>query len=200
MAAHQKKARRQGAYLAVIDESGLLMAPLVRRTWALRGQTPKLAQRSGKREKVSVAAALWLSPLRDRLGLFARTLVNDYFDNWTSAAFLEALLRELPGRVVVVWDGGSMHKGDPINQLQGVMSDRLSLERFPPYSPQLSPVEPLWSWLKYSRLCNFAPQDAIQLDGRIHAELSAIQDDQGLLRGFWHASDLPLPRPLTLLS
>jgi transposase len=200
MAAHQKKARRQGAYLAVIDESGLLMAPLVRRTWALRGQTPKLAQRSGKREKVSVAAALWLSPLRDRLGLFARTLVNDYFDNWTSAAFLEALLQELPGRVVVVWDGGSMHKGDPINQLQELMAGRLSLERFPPYSPQLCPVEPSWSWLKYSQLCNYAPHDATDLDRHVVAELSAIRDDQELLRGFWHASDLPLPRPLTLLS
>ncbi|HMB05445.1 MAG TPA: transposase [Isosphaeraceae bacterium] len=198
VAAHQKKARRQGAHLAVIDESGLLMAPLVRRTWASRGRTPELVQRCGKREKVSVAAALWLSPLRDRLGLFARTLVNGDFDNWYSAAFLEALLKELPGRVVVVWDGGSMHKGDPIAQLQNVMSDRWCLERFPPYSPQLSPVEPVWSWRKYSRLCNFAPEDAIPLDGCVVAELSAIRDDQELLRGFWHASDLPFPR--TLLS
>jgi putative transposase len=200
MAAHQKKARRQGAHIAVIDESGLLMAPLVRRTWALRGKTPKLAQRSGTREKVSVAAAVWLSPSRDRLGLFAQTLVNEYFDNWTSAAFLEALLRELPGRVVVIWDGGSMHKGDPIDQLRDLMGDRLCLEKFPPYSPQLSPVEPVWSWLKYSRLCNFAPQDAIELDGRVVSELFAIRHDQELLRGLWHASDLPLPRPLTLLS
>ena len=200
MAAHQKKARRQGAHLAVIDESGLLMAPLVRRTWAPRGQAPALVQRCRKREKVSVAAALGLSPLRDRLGLFARTLVDGYFDNWTSAAFLEALLKELPGRVVVVWDGGGMHKGDPIDQLQGLMADRLSLERFPPYTPELCPVEPLWSWLKYSRLCNYAPQDAIELDARVVAELSAIRDDQDLLRSFFHASRLPLPRPLTLLS
>lgn len=200
MAAHQKKARRQRAYLAVIDESGLLMAPLVRRTWAPRGKTPKLAQHGGTHEKVSVAAAVWLSPSRDRLGLFARTLVNDYFDNWSSAAFLEALLKELPGRVVVIWDGGSMHKGDPIDQLQDLMADRLCLEKFPPYSPQLSPVEPVWSWLKYSRLCNFAPQDAIELDGRAVTELSSMRDDQQLLHGFWHASDLPLPRPLTLLS
>ncbi len=112
----------------MIDESGLLMTPLVRRTWAPRGQTPELVQRCGKREKVSVAAALWLSPLRDRLGLFARTLVNDYFDTWYSAAFLEALLQELPGRVVVIWDGGSMHKGDPIDQLQDLMADRLTLQ------------------------------------------------------------------------
>ena len=43
MAARQKKARRQGASLALIDESGLLMAPLVRRTWSPRGQTPEWA-------------------------------------------------------------------------------------------------------------------------------------------------------------
>ena len=164
------------------------------------GQTPELAQRCAKREKVSVAAALGLSPLRDRLGLFARTLVNNYFDNWYSAAFLEAVLQELPGRVGVVWDGGGMHKGDPIAQLQDVMADRLCLERFPPYSPQLCPVEPLWSWVKYSRLCNFAPEDAVQLDGRVVTELAAIRDDQEVLRGFWQASELPLPRSLTLLS
>jgi hypothetical protein len=34
---------------------------------------------------------VWISPLRDRLGLIARTLVNAYFDNWNSTAFLEAL-------------------------------------------------------------------------------------------------------------
>src|SRR5512142_615182 len=113
VAAHQKKARRQGDYLALIDESGLMMAPLVRRTWSLRGQTPKLIQDRGRRQKVSGAAALWLTPRRGRLGLSSRTLVNDYFDPWCAAAFLEALLRELGGRVVVVWDGGSMHKGDP---------------------------------------------------------------------------------------
>lgn len=180
----------------MIDESGLLMAPLVRRTWAPRGRTPEQAQGCGTRQKVSVAAALWLSPPRDRLGLFARTLVNDYFDNWYSAAFLEALLAELPDRVVVVWDGGSMHQGDPIDQLQGLMADRLSLERFPPYAPHLCPVEPLWGWLKYGRLCNFAPEDALQLDGRVTAELSTIRDDQELLRGLWHGSDLPLPRAL----
>ena len=198
MAAHQKKARRQGAYLALIDESGVMMAPLVRRTWSLRGQTPKLIQDGGRRQKVSVAAALWLAPRRDRLGLFSRTPVNDSFDPWYSAAFLEALLRELGGRVVVIWDGGSMHKGDPIAQVQDVLSERLSLERFPPYAPELCPVEPAWSWLKYSRLCNYAPRDASELDGRVVAELSAIQDDQELLRGFFHASELPLPR--TLLS
>jgi hypothetical protein len=179
-----------------MDESGLLMAPLVRRTWAPRGQTPKLEQCGAHRQKVSVAAALWLSPRRDRLGLYFQTLPNGYFDNWTVTAFLEAMLKELAGRFVVVWDGGTMHRGDPIRQLASHFADRLSLEDLPPWAPMLCPVEPLWGWLKYDQLCNFAPHDALELDGRVVAELSAIRDDQVFLRNLFHASELPLPRTL----
>ena len=172
------------------------MAPLVRRTWSPRGETPKLVQSRSYHDKVSVAAALWLSPRRDRLGLYFQTLVNDYFNNWYAAAFLEALLGELTGRVVVVWDGGSMHKGDPIRQLEDHFASRLSLEKFPPDSPELDPVEPLWSWLKYSRLCNFGPEDARQLNDRVIAELTPIREDQDFLKNLFHASELPLPRAL----
>jgi len=174
------------------------MAPLVRRTWALRGQTPELAQRSGAREKVSIAAALWLSPRRDRLGLYFKTLVNSYFNNWSMTAFLEAMMHDLDGRFVVVWDGGPMHKGEPIHQLADHFANRLCLEALPPWAPMLNPTEPLWGWLKYDRLCNYAPHDAAELDGRVVAELAAIESDQGILRNLYHASELTLPR--TLLS
>ena len=174
------------------------MAPLVRRTIAPRGQTPQLVQRSGTREKVSVAAALWASPGRDRLGLFSRTLVNGYFDTWYSALFLEALLKELTGPVIVVWDGGSMHKGGPLREWEASFKGRLILERLPPDAPERNPVEFVWSWLKYSRLSNFAPRDAPQLDERIVAELTAIQHDQDCLQSFVHASKLPIR--LALLS
>lgn len=196
MAAHQKKARRQGAHLALIDESGLLMGPLVRRTWAPCGQTPALLQEGGHRQKVSVAAALWLSPRRDRLGLYFQTLAGGYFDNWHVAAFLEAMLLELAGRFVVIWDGGPMHKGDPISALEAQFADRLSVEALPPWAPMLDPVEWLWGWLKWEQLSNFAPHDVGELDGRVVAELTTIRDDQDFLRNLFHASELPLPRTL----
>ena len=196
MAAHQKKARRQGANIALIDESGLLMAPLARRTWSPRGRTPEMLQKSGTREKVSVAAAVWLSPARDRLGLYSHTPANGYFDSWLMAAFLEAMLTDLAGRFVVVWDGGPMHKGDPIRDLIGHFADRLDLERLPPYAPMLNPVEPLWSWLKWGRLTNFAPKDAAEIESRVVAELAKVREDQSFLRNLFHASDLPLPRAL----
>jgi transposase len=195
VAARQKKARRQGAHIALIDESGLLMAPLVRRTWAPRGRTPDLDQ-CGTRQKVSVAAALWLSPRRERLGLYFRTLPDGSFDNWYVAAFLEAMLHDLPGRFVVVWDGGPMHRGDPIRQLTSHFADRLSLEDLPPWAPTLNPVDTLWGWLKYDQLCNFAPRDALQLNERVIMELTAIREDQTFLRNLYHGSELPIPRTL----
>jgi len=181
----------------LIDESGLLMAPLVKRTWALRGHRPELLQKGKHREKVSLAVALWLSPRRDRLGLMYRTLVNDYFNNHQIARFLELLMREIPNRLVVLWDRGNMHKGDPIRAQVERYRPRLSLESLPPWAPMLDPAEPLFSWLKYGRLSNFAPREANELNKTVLRELHSISEDQESLRNLWHASDLPLPRRLT---
>jgi hypothetical protein len=104
------------------------------------------------------------------------------------------LVRDIPNRLVVLWDGSTMHKGDPIRDAVENFAPRLTLERLPPYAPMLNLVEPLWSWLKYSRLCNFAPADACELNERTVSELNAIAGDQDFLKLLWHASDLPLPR------
>jgi transposase len=155
-----------------------------------------LHQKSGRREEVSVAAAVWLSPRRDRPGLFFKTPVNGDFNDLYSAASLEALVKELAGRVVVVWDRGGTHQGDPIRDLQDVMADRLGIEELPPYAPTRNPAEPVWSWLKWGRLSNFAPDDATHLNERVVSELTAIRDDHEALRSFRKASELPLPRAL----
>ena len=172
------------------------MTPLVRRSWAPRGQPPVLVHKARHREKVSVAGALWLSPLRDRLGLFFETIPDGYFDSEDVAGFVEDLLRELRRPAIILWDGGTMHKGPPINELVQRYKGQLALERLPPHAPELMPMEQTWTWLKYSRLCNFAPHNATQLNDRVLDELRAIHDNQELLRAFFHASDLPLPRAL----
>jgi transposase len=194
----KEKARRQGARIAPIDESGLMMSPPLRRTRAPRGRTPLLVQAGAHRERASVAAALWLSPRRDHLGLYFHTSADGYFDDRHMTAFLEAMPRDLSGRFVVVWDGGPMHEGEPIRAPEAQFADRLSLERSPPFAPVLDPVEALWSWLKYSRLNDFAPRDPAELDDRVIAELTATRGDRSFLRSLFHASELPLP--LTLLS
>lgn len=178
------------------------MAPLVRRTWSPRGRRPVLRQRGRHREKVSIAGALWWAPRRawdERpLGLVYQTLIDSYFTNERSAAFLESLMRDIPDGLTVVWDGGQMHKGDPIREAVARFRPRLVLERLPPYAPRLNPVEPLWSWLKASRLCNAAPAGAAELGRSVGHELEAVRDDHRFLRSMWQGSDLPLPRALLI--
>lgn len=192
----KQKARRRGACLLLMDESGLLMAPLLRRSWALRGHPPESKYKVDHREKVSVAAALWLPPSRDQLHLAHQTLVNGYFSNVEVAEFISDAVRGLPGPVIAIWDGGTMHKGDPIKRLVEGSRGRLDIELLPAHAPELMPVEFVWRWLKYGRLCNFAPRNAHDLNEAVVRELDAVRDNQGLLTSFFHQSDLPLPRAL----
>lgn len=173
------------------------MAPLVRRTLAPKGKTPQLLHtikhRSRSRDKVSVIAALTISPKSQRLGLYFSNLINDYFDSFTVAFFLRELLKHLRGPVIVVWDGGPMHQGPDIRKLQEDFP-RLQFERLPPYAPDLNPVECVWSYVKWGRLCNYSPSSSEELGAKLVDELHSIRTDQQLLRGFWQGSDLPLPR------
>jgi len=192
VAVPSKRARRLRAHLVLIDESGALMMPLLRRSLAPRGQTPIFKHKAKERERVSLIGALTLSPRRGRLGLYFSTLVNDYFEQNAVAWFLRQVLRHLRGRVIVVWDRGPMHHGPEIRQ---VLKDhpRLSLELLPPYAPELNPVEQIWNYLKWNRLCNLAPQDSSDLENHIFKELQAVRHDRKRLRSFWNASNLPWP-------
>jgi putative transposase len=153
-----------------------------------------------QREKVSIAGALALSPRRRRVRLLFQLLIKAYFNNVQVADFLHCLARQLRGPLIVIWDGGTMHKGDPIRQALHQLSPRVTLEPLPPYAPMLNPVEPVWAWLKYDRLQNFAPEDAYHLAAVVEAELDAICRDDSFLRRLWQGSDLLIPPALTLLS
>jgi transposase len=192
----KRRAHSRGACLFLMDESGLFMAPLLRRSWAPRGHPPESEHKAGLREKVSVAAALWLSPSWDRLHLAYQTLINDFFDSADVAEFLALVVEGLPDPVIALWDGGPMHKGDPIRAVVNESRGRLDIEPLPAHAPELMPVEFLWRWLKYGRLCNFTPRDANHLNNAVVCELDAIRDNQGLLSSFLHQSDLPLARAL----
>ncbi len=172
------------------------MAPPVRRSWSPRGQPPVLEQKARHREKVSVAAAVGLTPRRDRLGLAYQARVDGYFTNVEVADFLRAGSEGLDEPLIVAWDCGTTPKGDPLRALPAQSEGRLDIEPLPAHAPELMPVEFLWRWLKYGRPCNFAPRDARHLNEVVGRELDAIWDDQRLLRAFFHQSDLPMPRAL----
>lgn len=194
MAGAFKNAFADAAHIVLIDETGLFLNPLVRRTWAPKGKTPVLESWGGHRKKVRVIGAVTLSPITRRLGFYFATEVDGYYTAERVVDFLRDLLKHLRGRVVVIWDGGPNHKGPLMREFLR-RNRRLRLERLPAYSPHLNPVEAVWSWLKYGQLANFVPANLIDLDDRILDRLIELRLNPALLRQLWDASELPFPIP-----
>ncbi len=188
----QAAAASAHAHVVFIDETGYFLNPLVRRTWARRGQTPVLDAWGRHRDKVSVIGAVSVLPAARRLGLYFATDPKDYFNAELVVKFLRDLLKHLRGKVVVVWDRGSNHKGPAIRRFLA-RDDRLTLEYLPGYAPDLNPVEAVWGWLKYGRLANFVPDDVHDLEDWVIEYLVPLKCDPDLLRLLWYGSELPFP-------
>jgi putative transposase len=70
---------------------------------------------------------------------------------------------------------------------------RLSIERLPPYAPELNPVEQLWNHIKYGELANFTTTDAWVLDDVVTEILIEAKFDPGRLGSFYAGTPLTLP-------
>jgi putative transposase len=196
LAGAEKKAAEEQAHLVLIDESGFFLNPLVRRTWAPVGRTPVLEGWGRHRDKVSAIAALTVSPVRHDLGLYFLTDPRRFLDGGRVADFLRWLLRHLRGRVIVVWDRGTNHKGAAVGAVLRRFP-RLSVEWLPSYAPELNPVECVWSYLKHGQLANFVPESVRHLDDIVTDHLIDLRIEPPLLRSLWEGSQLPFPDRLS---
>jgi transposase len=183
----KKNAARLGAHLVFVDESGFLLIPTVRRTWAPRGQTPIIRHRY-RRDKISVISGVSVSPTRRRVGLYWRFHAKN-IQHAEVCDFLRYLLRHLRGPVIVVWDNGKIHRGDPIRALCRAVP-RLRLEHFPSYAPELNPDEGVWNLAK-ARLANGRPDNINDLRMHLAGSLWSIAHSPSLLRGCITHADLP---------
>jgi putative transposase len=189
LAPHLKKSAEQLAHVVLIDETGLFLNPLLRRTLAPQGCTPEFLAPAGHRHRLSVIAGISISPVRRNLGLYFQTRPNGYFKNTDVAAFVREVLRHLRGPVIVVWDNGSMHRGPAIRELLADFP-RLSIENLPPYAPHFNPVEQLWSHLKLGHLCNFSPPTVEVLNEQTTSFLTGAKIDPLRLRSCYNNTPL----------
>lgn len=174
-----------------LDESGLLMAPLVRRSWAPRGRTPILYQTTRSREKVSIIAALAVSPKRRRVGLYFSLSPNANVTASWLVAFVRDLARHLQNPITLIWDRLPAHRGRTIRRFLE-RRKRCRVVFLPPYAPELNPVESFWSYLKTNPLANLAAPDAEHLSRLAHRQARTVQQRQALLRSFIPSTPLVL--------
>lgn len=174
------------------DESGYMVTPVVRRTYAPRGQTP-IKKAWDRRDRISAISAITVSPKRKRLGLYADLLSdNRNAEGEDIVRFLQMLRRHIPGPLTIIWDRGSIH--DRSSDVQGflVKHPEIVTERYPAYAPELNPDEQVWTYTKYARMANFAPHSTSDLRVRLDHELRRLRRRPDLLASFIRHTHLPL--------
>jgi len=171
-----------------LDECGFLLIPNVRRTWAPRGHTPIVWHRY-RHDKVSAISAVTVSARRRRVGLYLHCHPDTNITRAEVAVFLRALLRHLRGQVIVLWDGGSIHKGPDVRALLA-RCPRLHVEPFPGYAPELNPDEFVWAHFK-TTLANGRPDNLDELMRALGRITKKARQRPDLIRSFVTASELP---------
>jgi transposase len=165
------------------------MAPLVRRTWAPRGQTPILLHRGRWHKKVSAIAALTVPPRRKRVGLYFSLLSDANFTASRVVRFLRSLRSQLQKPLLIVWDRSQTHRAKVVTRFFK-RNGKLHHDFLPPYAPDLNPVEMLWGYLKGNPLANFAPADAKALAYTTRYHATRLRHRKELLRSFLYATPL----------
>jgi hypothetical protein len=194
VAADQKGARAESAWLVFFDESGISLIPPVRRTWSPRGRTPILRHRMAWK-KASMAAALgyWPDGTRARLCFH---LQADSYDTDSLIGVLEQLAGFYRGqRVVLVWDGLSSHWSDKMRAHLDAQRHWLRVERLPAYAPDLNPVEFLWANLKGAELANFAGDTVAEVANQAQHGIQRVCDSDSLVVGFLAHTGLSMDDP-----
>lgn len=106
-------------------------------------------------------------------------------------AFWAHLLREVPGRLVIIWDGSPIHRSHTIQAfLTNGASQRLHLERLPAYAPELTPDEGVWQPLKGVELRNWCCFNLRHLREELRAAVNRVRRMPRILKGCFAGAGL----------
>ena len=106
--------------------------------------------------------------------------------------FLQHLLKQVPGKLLIIWDGLPAHRSKLVKAFVATQAGRIWLERLPAYAPELNPVEYIWSYWKKHALPNFCAKDYQQLSRQGRQALSRMRRRKPLIAAFWKQADLRL--------
>src|SRR5262249_41379539 len=112
------------------------------------------------------------------------TAIKDHsFKSADCIEFLTALLRRIPGRLLVVWDGAPIHRSRAIQTfLSEGASKRLRLEPLPGYAPDLNPDEGIWRYLKYVELKNLCCQNIEHLKDELNKARERLRHKKHIIQ------------------
>jgi transposase len=152
------------------------------RTYAPMGQTPILKVPL-TRDHLSA-----MGGITPQGRIFMQTQDHSY-KGPDAVRFLQLLLREIPGKLLVIWDGATIHRCQAIKDfLAKGGAKRIHLERLPAYAPELNPQEGVWNLLKRVELKNVCCLDVQHVQRELRHAKERLRHRKPVLRQcFAHA-------------
>jgi transposase len=153
------------------------LLPAVVRSLAPRGHPPTL-RFPFTRDHLSVISGITPS------GRLLLRVQDHAFRSPEVVRFLQHLLRHIPGKLLVIWDGAPIHRSKLIKHFltQGAAT-RLRLEQLPGYAPELNPDEGIWAYLKYVELRNVCCNDLNALQRHLRLASARLRHKRHVIRG-----------------
>jgi transposase len=177
VAAPQKRALKEGRTIVFCDQSGFYLLPAVVRTYALVGKTPVLKE-NFTRDHLSVMSGITLE------GKLYTMEQERTFKGEDAVRFLRHLMRQIPGKLLVIWDGSPIHRGGAVKYfLSSGASSRVRLEQLPGYAPDLNPDEGIWTHLKYVELKNLCCQSLSELRVELRKAKERLRHKKNVILG-----------------
>jgi transposase len=160
-----------------VDESAFYPLPAVVRTWAPRGETPVL-HAPLTRDHLSVISGI--TPVGQLLLQMRKRPLRGP----DVVRFLQHLLRHIPGKLLVIWDGAPIHRAKVVKDFlaQGGAA-RIWLEQLPAYAPELNPDEGIWNYLKRVELRNLCCDDLAELQLELRLAAARLRHKRGVIQG-----------------
>ncbi len=186
MAGTEKKARREKRIIVCVDEPGFYLLPGVVRTYAPCGETPILKALLN-REHISLMSGV--TPAGQLVTLERRRALTGA----ESVTFLRHLYSYCGSKLLVIWDGGTIHRSDEVKTfLSSGWGGKIHLERFPAYAPELNPDEGVWQQLKHVELRNLCCRDLDHLESELTLAIRRIRRKPELIQSFFTGAGLDL--------
>ncbi len=176
-----------------VDESGFLLAPHLRKSWSPLGHPSHLVHRTASHhDRLSALAALCLLPDRHTVQTYFRLYPDQSITQNEVVSFLKELCVHFPAtRLMRLWDRLGAHRG-LFTQAYLRQAPLLEAFHFPPYSPELNPVELLWSYLKKNSMANRVDDEIKDLAKTTRRHTRTLQRRPDLLRSFLSHCNLPI--------
>jgi transposase len=174
-----KHRRKWQAMLYFHDESAVSLVPVLGKTWAKRGKTPKIKV-TANRGSICLSSAI--SPA----GRMVFRIEKDKVNSKTFVDFIRQIMRNHKWRkIIIVTDNYKPHKYGEIVEFLEQNKNRIAVYYLPTYSPDLNPDEEVWKYLKNVKLLAHQARNKKEFTPLVRSKMRSIQRKPNLIKSFF---------------